>query len=119
MLSKASSLLLAVLLSACVVGLPSPADGGSQGVCPGRSGHKLQHIDIFDGKPEELAYLAPDDDRHSPNTYTVQPIYGRGGILTVRCSYEGGLVLDIELKKPVDKCTFSQNAQGEPSLVCK
>ena len=86
-------------------------------VCPVRSDSKVKQIDIFDGDPKDLAYLAPDDD--ISNTYTVGGIYERGSIVTVRCKYKNGEVVDVPLTDRMDKCVFSRNKQGVSSLVCK
>lgn len=89
----------------------------ADGVCPKRKNEKIQQISIFDGKPEELVYLAPDDDTN--DTYTLADIYKEGRSATVRCAYENGLILDVELKNPVHKCKYSENMSGIPELNCQ
>jgi hypothetical protein len=93
------------------------AGGNKDGVCPKRQNEKLQQIFIFDGKPEQLVYLAPDDERN--NTYTLAAIYKGGRSVTVRCEYDHGFIYDVELKKKVNKCKYSENRSGVPKLTCK
>ena len=89
----------------------------ADGVCPKRPHERLQQIYIFDGKPEELAYLAPDDE--TTNTYTLAPIYKEGRTVTVRCEYDRGFIYDVELKNAVKKCKYSESKAGIPKLICK
>ena len=86
-------------------------------VCPVRSDSKVKQIDIFDGDPKDLAYLAPDDE--NSNTYTVSGIYERGSSITVRCKYKDCKVVEVPLTAVIDKCVFSRSKQGASSLVCK
>lgn len=86
-------------------------------VCPVHSHNKLKQIDIFDGDPKDLAFLAPDDD--ASNTYTLSGIYEQGRIVTVRCKYKNGEVVDVPLTGRIDKCIFSRSKQGASSLICK
>jgi hypothetical protein len=95
------------------------ASANSEGVCPTRRNEKVQQIDIFDGKPVELAYLAPDDEQTSPNTYTLNHIYEEGRSVTIRCKYDSGFVYDVELKNKVNQCKFFRNKSGNPRLICK
>jgi len=118
MLLKADYLKLFLLINlfSCAINTASAA---SEGVCPKRQNDKVQQIDIFDGKPEELAYLAPDDDRTSPNIYTLSDIYKEGRIVTIRCKYDSGFVHDVELKNKVKQCRFYRNKSGNSKLICK
>jgi hypothetical protein len=93
------------------------AHGNADGVCPKRPNEKLQQIYIFDGKPEELAYLATDDETNEINS--LDAIYKEGRTVTVRCQYDTGFILDVELKKIVHTCKYSENKSGVPKLVCK
>jgi hypothetical protein len=78
----------------------------------------VTQIDLFDGDPSEAAYLAPDDDGAGQNTYTVAPIYAKGGHVTVRCHYGGDAVEDVALRKPIRRCVFSEG-DAHPSLACR
>lgn len=105
---------LCINLTGCAINTVS-AD--SETVCPDRKNKKVEQIYIYDGKPEDMAYLAPDDEKS--NTYTVSDIYEQGRIVTIRCRYEGGFVYDVELKTKVNKCKYSENKLGNQSLICK
>ena len=91
----------------------------AKGVCPLRANEQVKKIDIFDGKPEELATLAPDDHEKAPNIWTVADIYEHGRIVTVRCTYDSGFVFDLALKDKVNRCRASRSKSGAPHLVCK
>jgi len=93
------------------------ANGNSDGVCSKRQNEKLQQIYIFDGKPEELVSLAPDDETN--DIYTLGAIYKEGRTVTIRCQYDTGFMLDVELKKVVHTCKGSENKSRVPKLVCK
>lgn len=93
------------------------AYGDADGVCPKRPKEKLQQIYIFDGKPEELVSLAPDDETN--DIYTLGAIYKEGRTVTVRCQYDTGFILDVELKNEVHTCKGSENKSGVPKLICK
>jgi hypothetical protein len=86
-------------------------------VCPVRAGARVSQIDIFDGDPAELAFLAPDDENKAPNTYTVKSIYDEGRYVTVRCHYGPTLVV-VQLAKRIARCTFS-GGDTRPALTCK
>ncbi|MDO8728682.1 MAG: hypothetical protein Q7K26_02175 [bacterium] len=91
---------------------------GAKGVCPELIHDKVQQIYIFDGSPDELAYLAPDDDDKAANTYTLSYIYEKGRIVTIRCTYESGYVFDVSMKNRINLCNFSRSKAGTPILVC-
>lgn len=118
MLSRTDFLTLFLLLNV-FNGAMNLANANSEGVCPARPDDKIQQIDIFDGKPEELAYLAPDDDKTASNIYTLNYIYDQGRIVTVRCKYHSGFAVDVELKDKVTQCKFSSYKSGSSALVCK
>lgn len=85
-------------------------------VCAVRHDAEVTHIDIFDGDPAELVSLAPDDDRNTPNTYTVKDIYAQGRHVTVRCHY-GKTSLDVILRNQISRCEFS-GGDAHPAMVC-
>ncbi len=117
---RSNKLLLVSALLVVLPGFLSPpvyAKPAEVKVCPVHGKNKVKQIDIFDGDPKELAYLAPDDD--ASNTYTVSSVYEHGNVVTVRCKYSNGKVIDVPLTRVVDKCIFSRSKQGESSLVCK
>jgi hypothetical protein len=60
-----------------------PAKAAS--VCPVRAHTTVRQIDLFDGPPADLAYLAPADPDRAPNLYPVREVYQQGRIVTIRC----------------------------------
>ncbi len=112
---KAASAVLTISL-ACA---PIVVYAGSTGVCPARKHDKVVQIYIFDGKPDEQVFLAPDDEDKSPNTYTLAKIHQAGRTVTVRCEYSRGPVYDTELKKKIKQCQSSESKSGSFSLVCR
>jgi hypothetical protein len=102
------------LVSACA---GAGAAGGVNSVCPVRAGAAVTQIDVFDGDPADLAYLAPDDERKAPGTYTVKGIYDQGRYVTIRCHY-GADSVDVKLADRVERCRFS-GGDAHPALSCK
>lgn len=92
---------------------------GAKGVCPDRVHEKVRQISIFDGNPDELAYLAPDDDEKASNTYSLGYIYEKGNIVTIRCTYGSGFVFNISMRNKINRCKYSLSKAGTPILVCK
>lgn len=105
-------LLIGILASGFVF-----AHGNADEICPKRQNEKLQQIYIFDGKPEELFSLAPDDETN--DIYTLGGIYKEGRTVTIRCQYDTGFIVDVELKNEVHQCKYSENKSGVPKLICK
>lgn len=107
---------LRTLIWVCLAALPA-AHASSAPVCPARAQDALRQIHIFDGPPEEQAYLAPDDDTTRSNVYTLKPIYDKGGFVTVRCEYQSSPLLDVRLPR-VAKCVFRKGRQSYGNLRC-
>ena len=98
---------------------PSLANANSESICTTRPNEKVQQIYIFDGKPEELAYLAPDDNQTNSNIYTLNYIYDAGRFVTIRCKYDSNFIYDVEMKDKVNQCKFSKNKSDSYILICK
>ena len=113
---KTSHLTLLVLIGVFTF---NPAFANTQGVCPVLKHDKLRQISIFDGKPEEQAYLAPEDSETAPNTNSLGNIHDAGRSVSIRCEYHSGSVRDIELKNKIRKCLYSERKSGEPRLTCQ
>jgi hypothetical protein len=113
--SRVAALLLTAACTCSTLACAKPAP-----VCPAQSKAVVTQIDIFDGPPQDQAYLAPDDEQHAPNTYTLSGIYDEGRTVTVRCHYSGGQQRDVELKQRVKQCRFAEDSKKRSaSLVCK
>lgn len=113
---KTNTLKLCVLIGVFSL---NPAFANQGEVCPVLKHDKLRQISIFDGKPGEQAYLAPDDSETAANTYTLGKIHDEGRSVTIRCEYGSGVVRDIELKNKVRRCLYSERKTGEPRLTCR
>lgn len=89
-------------------------------VCPLRDHAKVQQIDIFDGTPQGLAFLAPDDPDKAPDVYQVGAIFKRGGRVTVRCHYDDGSFRDTALNAHNRTCRYRETrGEASPELVCQ
>lgn len=107
-----------LLVAACASPIVGYAKQAS--ICPQLRDTRVHQIDIFDGAPEELAYLAPDDPDTAPNTYTIGHIYSNGRFVSVRCHYDNGEVRDVKIEKRVRVCRYSEAGKTRsPSLVCR
>ena len=103
----------------CTLFLLAPADAKTLDLCPERHHDSIQQIYLFDGTPEDQAYLAPDNDTTAANLYSLKHIYDKGGFVTARCKYQGGSMLDIELQKPLTKCTFRKGKASYGNFRCR
>ena len=105
------------LLSFAVAALLAVAGAEAKGhdVCPTPKGDSIQQIYVFDGAPDTKAYLAPDGPES--NTYTVKPIYDKGGFVTVRCEYQRGPAVDIVLKS-ANRCVFRKAGLPYGKIRC-
>lgn len=97
----------------------APAHAKTLDLCPDRLQDPIQQIYLFDGLPEDQAYLAPDNDTTAANLYSLKAIYDKGRFVTARCKYQGGSILDIELRKPLAKCTFREGKASYGNFRCR
>jgi hypothetical protein len=109
--------LVVFLLIGILVSGNGYARSNAEGVCPQYPNAKLKQIYIFDGKPEKLAYLAPDNPEI--DAYILGDIYEKGRTVTIRCEYDTGFIIDVELKNKVDKCLPLEDQAGVTNLICK
>ena len=100
------------LTGACASDLP-PA------VCPARPGDLVQAIDVFDGPPADLAYLAPDGRRNGASVFTLGTVYAEGRTVTIRCKYRSGAATDVEVTARVEACTARREASGNVAVACR
>ena len=112
---RAASLALIIATGCVATACATPTS-----VCPKRGQAKVQQIDIFDGNPQDQAYLAPDDPDNAPDIYTLGPILDHGGKVTVRCHYDDDAVRDVALTSHERNCHYVE-PQGRVSaaLICK
>lgn len=110
-----SALLVLIACSSSTLACAKPIS-----VCPKHGQTSVRQIDIFDGKPEDQAYLAPDDSETAPNTYTVGGIYDQGRTVTVRCRYSDGQMQEVELKQRIQTCRYTElGKKSSAALLCQ
>lgn len=97
----------------------TPSQAQKAAVCPLQHQGALQQIHLFDGTPESLVHLAPDDAKRSSDTYSVSPLYASGSFLTVRCTYEGGSIIDWQFRKLLTQCVFRASRGAYGNLHCR
>ncbi|MEE3626114.1 STY0301 family protein [Nitrospirillum sp. BR 11752] len=107
-----------MLISAASFGIANAACAAPPDVCPARPGDKVKSLNVFDGKPEDMFNLAPDDEGAGQDTFTVGEIYKAGRMVTIRCIYTSGTVTDVELKDKVEQCKASEKKSGEVTISC-
>ena len=111
--SKIVVLLLAAL-SACSI---YPA--GAEGVCPTRDGQPLRFVDVFDGAPQELATLMPDQAKDRSGFWELGYVYEAGRFVTLRCKYADGKALEVKLAHKVSRCDYTIDERKSLKLHCK
>lgn len=109
-------LLLAMLLLAPV---PAAAQDAPPSVCPARPGDIVQAIDVFDGPPEELAYLMADGQRGGASLFTIGPIREAGRRVTIRCKYRSGAALDVLVRAEAEQCAARRQNSGNVLVTCR
>ncbi|WP_420872600.1 STY0301 family protein [Nitrospirillum pindoramense] len=91
-------------------------------VCPVRGSDPVKYVSVYNGKPEDLVNLAPDDEtgkNPKEDKFTLDYIHKDGRVATIRCKYESGASADVELKDPVKQCTASRGKSGEVTVQCR
>ena len=87
-------------------------------VCPAQPNSHLQFVDVFDGSPEEMAILIPNEALDTHGYWSLGYVYDAKRIVTVRCKYANGISLDVKLEKKVQRCNYNINPQKTLSLNC-
>jgi len=88
-------------------------------VCPSRPQHVLRFVDVFDGTHEDQATLMPDKPDKRSGYWRLGYVYDAGRIVTIRCKYDDGQKLDIQLKNRVTRCDYRRDAKDALKLYCK
>lgn len=87
-------------------------------VCPQQINNSLISIDIFDGKPEDMAGLAPEPKNQNNGVWgSLGKIYQQGSTVYVACGYEDGLSLNVQVKNRVRSCS-STDVKGL-DIICQ
>jgi hypothetical protein len=113
--SKKTTIQLVALLS--VGWLVDTADAAP--VCPVRGGTSLRYVDVFDGPPEDLAILVPDENKKLFGSWQLAYIYKAGRFVTIRCKYADGQAADVKLPNKVEKCDYKIDVGKILSVSCK
>jgi len=103
-----------VALTACVMAGAAAAE-----VCPARPGHSPRYVVVFDGTPEEMASLVPDETGNSSGRWQLGYVYEAGRVVTVRCRYEDGRTAEVTLSKKVNACVYKIDAKKRLKLSCE
>src|ERR1700761_255234 len=93
------------LLGAALLG-QGPAHAADSAPCQDKPGTALKYVEVYDGPPEELASLAPDDEGKNSGIYTLGNIYQDGRFVVIRCKYADGTSADVQLPK-VESCKYA------------
>jgi len=106
----------ALLISALSGGL---AFAKNTHVCPLRMDDPVTSIDVFDGSPDEQAFLAPDREVNNVDTFSLGYVYQDGRTVTIRCKYGSGFVADVALRSRVNSCIATVGAGEAISVNCQ
>ncbi|WP_325072535.1 STY0301 family protein [Paraburkholderia acidisoli] len=88
-------------------------------VCPVKRGTTLQYVTVFDGAPEELASLIPDQTSNRTGRWEVGYVYDAGREVTIRCRYLNGDAQDIRLTDRIGACFYAISRKHVLALSCK
>jgi hypothetical protein len=87
--------------------------------CAARPGTFLKYVEIFDGPPEELASLAPDESGKNSATFVLGDLYAAGRFAIVRCKYADGKTVDVKLTAKVESCKYVIGKGEQESFTCR
>ncbi len=87
--------------------------------CSEKPGTALKYVEIYDGPPEEMASLAPDDEGKNSGTYTLGYIYEDGRFVTIRCKYADGTAADVKLAAKVESCKDAVGKDKKVHFTCR
>ena len=117
--SRCSRLALGLLTALAACHPPASARDQAAAICPIRTGDLVQAIDVFDGPPADMAYLAPDGRRDGASVFTLGPIYAEGRTVTIRCKYRSGVATDVEIAARVESCSARRESSGNVAVACR
>jgi len=77
-------------------------------ICPAQQNNKLVAIEVFHGSPQDMFSLAPEPKDQNNGTWAdLTDIYTDGEKVTVGCSYQNGLLLNVEINPAITSCKSS------------
>ena len=87
--------------------------------CQAKPATALKYVEVYDGPPEELASLMPDEERNDSGTFTLGDIYKDGRFVTIRCKYADGTTADVKLATKVESCKYAIGKDKKVSFICR
>ncbi|OOG64542.1 hypothetical protein B0E46_06675 [Rhodanobacter sp. B04] len=106
------------LLLACLCACSAPPLRAAD-VCPAQGNSALRSVDVFDGSPEEMASLVPDEAHERSGYWQLGYVYDAGRFVSVRCKYADGSAVDEKLAHRVGRCDYKIDARKTLSLRCQ
>lgn len=88
-------------------------------VCPSGKRQPLRFVDVYDGPPEELASLVPDQAKQKSGYWKLAYVYDAGRFVTIRCKYADGETSDVKLADKVRRCDYRIDAKKALRLHCE
>ena len=105
--------ILCMALGGCATGTST-----DEGVCPRRDA-PLRHVELFDGKPEEMAILIPDEAGDRAGHWRLDYVYDAGRAVTVRCKYADAQQVDVPLARRVTRCDYRIGENQALHVTCR
>jgi hypothetical protein len=87
--------------------------------CPDSGGTTLRLVDVFDGPPESLATLIPDEAGERSGYWNLKYVYDAGRSVTIRCKYANGEAHDVKLSAGTRRCDYAIDSQESLTLRCE
>jgi hypothetical protein len=76
-------------------------------------------VDVFDGPPESLAVLMPDEAGERAGYWNLKYVYDAGRSITIRCKYTNDEIHDVKLSTVTTRCDYAIDSQQALTLRCK
>ena len=87
--------------------------------CPARASTSLRFVDVFDGPPESLATLMPDEAGERAGYWNLKYVYDAGRSVTIRCKYANNEMHDVKLTTVTTRCDYTIDSEQVLALRCK
>ena len=116
--SPSSSRKLGAALLAAALLVQGTAQAADTAPCQDKPGTSLKYVEVYDGAPEELASLMPDEEGKNSGSFTLGDIYKQGRFVTIRCKYADRTTNDVKLDK-VESCKYSIGKDKKVSFACR
>ncbi len=110
--------LATVAVSGALGACAADRDAGTTPACPER-GASLRQVEVFDGRPDEMALLVPDVAGERSGHWQLGYIYDAGRTVTLRCRYADAQFTDVALTARVQRCDYRVGRGGTLSVACR